>query len=91
VHLQNFSGGVSWAPQAGGVFKRKFHVVGGVILDNRFRFPVYIPYMNSWARRISEKIDAFDEAITKRRALDKSVFTAERWYGFGSRKEYTQT
>ena len=86
VHLQNFSRGVSWAHQAGGVFKRKFYGVGGVILDNRFLLPVHIPYMNSWASRISQQIDAFDEAITERRALDKCVFTGEWRYDSGAER-----
>jgi hypothetical protein len=42
--------------------------------------------MNSWASRISEQIDAFDEAMTKRRALDKCMFTGERRYDSGAKR-----
>jgi hypothetical protein len=67
--------------------------LGGVILDNHFLFPVHISDMNRWPGRVSEQIDVLDEAITKRRALDKSVFAGGRRYDSRAErfKEYTQT
>jgi hypothetical protein len=82
VHLQNSAAVYLGRTKQEGSFKRNFHGVGGAILGNHFLFPVRIPCMNSWAGRVSEQIDAFDEAITKRRALDKSLFTGESRYDF---------